>query len=138
MTARLSVQRQGDGFMRQWVLGAVIGLIAIIGLIAAASAHGGFWHIAGFAIAGLAIFLCFRLIARAYDGPGQRTPLIPVPDSDSGRQWLGGVAAVLGLIGLFLASDGHDGGQTWIGLLLTFFAWLYVFRLISVSFRRQR
>jgi len=123
--------------MREWAKGVAIGAIALAGLWIAAASPGGLLHYLGFAVAFLGAFLCFRLIARAYDGPGERTPLIPVPASDGGRQWAGGLAAALGLVGLFVASGGQ-GGATWIGLLLAAFAWLYVFRLIAASFDRQR
>jgi hypothetical protein len=123
--------------MREWARGIAVGLIALAGLWVAATTHRGLMHYLGFAVAFLAIFLCFRLIARAYDGPGESTPLIPVPASDSGRQWAGGLAAVLGLVGLFVAAGGHGGGATWIGLLLAAGAWLYVFRLIAASFGQR-
>ena len=120
--------------MREWARGIAVGLIALVGLWVAATTHGGLLHYLGFAVAFLAIFFCFRLIARAYDGPGERTPLIPVPASDGGRQGLGAMAALLGLVGLFVAAGSHGGGGTWIGLLVALGAWLYVFRLIAASF----
>lgn len=120
--------------MKAWFKGAVVGLIAIAGLIVAAEVHEGFLHYGGFALAALCIFFCFRLIGRAYDAPGERTALIPVPDSDSGRQWLGGLAVLLGLAALFIASKGEGESQTWVGLLVAGLAWLYVFKLIGSSF----
>lgn len=120
--------------MREWARGIAVGLIALAGLWVAATSHGGLPHYLGFAVAFLAAFVCFRLIARAYDGPGERTPLIPVPATATGRQWGGGLAAALGLAGLFVAAGGHGGGATWIGLLVAAIAWLYVFRLIAASF----
>ena len=123
--------------MKAWFKGAVVGLIAIVGLIVAAQVHEGFLHYGGFVLAALCIFFCFRLIGRAYDAPGERTALVPVPSSDSGRQWLGGFAALLGLAALFIASKGEGDGRTWIGLLVAVLAWLYVFRLIGSSFGRS-
>lgn len=123
--------------MQAWARGIAVGIVGLIGLWLASNAHGGLMHYLGFAVAFLAAFLCFRLIARAYDGPGEHTPLIPVPATQTGRQWIGTLAALLGLIGLFVSSGGHGGPATWIGLLITLFAWLYVFRLIAAGVGRH-
>lgn len=123
--------------MLAWAKGIAVGAVGLAGLLVAANAHGGLPHYLGFAVAFLAAFVCFRLIARAYDAPGERTPLVPVPQSSAARQWLGGLFAALGLVGLFVAAGAHGGGALWIGLLVTFFAWLYVFRLIGASFGRH-
>lgn len=117
--------------MREWFHGVLVGLIALLGLAVAAATSGGLLHYLGFAVAILATLLCFRLIARAYDKPGEHSALVPVPESAGGRQWLGGFCVLLGLAGLLVASAGGAGGAMWLGLLVTALAWLYVFRLIA-------
>lgn len=122
--------------MRAWVRGAVVGLVGLLALFVAAGAHGGFWHYAGFLVAGLAVLLLFRLIARVYDPPGEVSPLVPVPQEESTRYLLGAVACLAGIAGLFIASAGHGGAGTYLGFALTILAWGYVFRLIGAAFGR--
>jgi len=120
--------------MRAWVRGAAVGLVGLLALFVAAGADGGFWHYAGFLIAGLAVLVIFRLIARAHDAPGERTPLVPVPADEGARYRLGGAAVLLGLIGLFIAAGSQGGAGSFVGFTITGLAWAYVFRLIGAAF----
>jgi hypothetical protein len=50
---------------------------------------------------------------------------------------LGGGVAIVGILGLYLASRAHDGGVYLFGLALFIFAVAYVFSLIKQSFDRS-
>lgn len=119
--------------MRPWVVGGLVGLVGVLALFVAARAHEDFLAYGGVVVFALAVLFLFRLIGRAYEQPGQRSPLVPVPQRQATRLWLGGLMAVLGLAGLFIAARAHEGPGYYLGLLLAGVAWLYVFRLIAAS-----
>jgi len=119
--------------MRAWLRGGIVGIVALLALFAAAGAHGGFWQYFAFLVFVLAVLLLFRLIARAFDAPGTQSPLVPVPASQATRLWLSGILALGGIVALFVAAHGGQGGAYYIGLLAAGLLWLYVFRLIAAS-----
>jgi hypothetical protein len=60
-----------------WVIGVVLGLLALFGLILASRAPGGASYIAGLVIFLVAIALIFALIVRATRNPPRREELGP-------------------------------------------------------------
>jgi hypothetical protein len=122
--------------MRAWLVGGVVGLVALAGLFVAATAHGGFWPYAGIVLFALAVLLLFRLIGRAFEKDGRPAPLVPVPERQATRLWLAGLLALAGVAGLFIAAGAQGGPGYYLGLILAGAAWLYVFRLIAASIGR--
>lgn len=116
-----------------------VGLIGLGGLIVSARVQDGVWHYAGLAILLGAVFFAFRLIDRAFHPPGAGPrPLVPVPAQPGGRLLAGGLAILLGLIGLFVAAGAEARGAAYhLGLGLTLLAWAYVFRLIAAGTGKQ-
>jgi hypothetical protein len=119
--------------MRAWLVGGLVGVIALAALFIAAGAHGGFWTYAGVVLFALMVLLLFRLVGRAFEPSEKPLPLVPVPERQATRLWLAGVLAIAGIAGLFIAAGAHGGPGYYLGLLLAAVAWLYVFRLIAAS-----
>ena len=122
--------------MRAWLRGCIVGIVAILALFYAARAHEGFGRYFAMLIFVLAVLLVFRLIARAYDPPDAKSPLVPVPRSQAARLWLTGLLSFGGVVCLFVAAHGGHGGSYYVGLMLAAVLWLYVFRLIAASVGR--
>jgi len=122
--------------MRAWLRGVVVGIVAVLALFYAAHAHEGFGRYFAMLIFVLAVLLLFRLIAQAFDPPGAKSPIVPVPSSQAARLWLTGLLAIGGIVCLFVAAGAGHGGGYYVGLMLAAVLWLYVFRLIGASVGR--
>jgi hypothetical protein len=122
--------------MRAWLRGGIVGIVAVLALFFAAHAHEGFGRYFAMLVFVLAVLLLFRLIARAFDPPGAKSPIVPVPRSQPARLWLTGLLAIGGVICLFVAAHGGNGGSYYVGLMLAAVLWLYAFRLIGASVGR--
>lgn len=123
--------------MAQWLRLGVVGVLILLGLFVSAASHGGFWHVFGLVFALLAALLLFRLIARAYEPPEAKSPLLPVPREPATRVLLMGVTALLGLVLLFVASAAHAGSVYYLSLLAAILAFGYVFALIAALFQHR-
>lgn len=122
--------------MRAWLRGGIVAIVAVLALFYAAQAHEGFGRYFAMLIFVLAVLLLFRLIARAFDPPGAKSPLVPVPRSQPARLWLTGLLAIAGIVCLFVAAGAGHGSGYYVGLMVAGVLWLYVFRLIGASVGR--
>ncbi len=122
--------------MKAWLRGGIVAIVAILALFFAAHGGEGFGPYLWMLIFIVAVLVLFRLIARAFDPPGEKSPFVPVPRSQPARLWLTGVLAIAGIVCLFVAAGAGAGGSYYIGLMLAAALWLYVFRLIGASVGR--
>lgn len=122
--------------MRGWLHGGIVGIVAVLALFYAARAHEGFGRYFAALVFVLAVLLLFRLIARAFDPPDAKSPLIPVPQTQAARLWLAGLLSLAGVVCLFIAAHAGHGSGYYLGLLAAIVLWLYVFRLIAASVGR--
>ena len=122
--------------MKAWLRGGIVGIVAVLALFYAAGADEGFGRYFARLVFVLAVLLLFRLIARAFDAPGETSPLVPVPRSQPARLWLTGLLSVAGIVALFVAAGAGHGSGYYVGLMVAAVLWLYVFRLIAASVGR--
>lgn len=123
--------------MRAWLRGGIVAIVAILALFFAAHGGEGAGPYLAMLVFVLAVLLLFRLIARAYDPPGEKSAFVPVPATQSCRLWLTGVFAIAGIVCLFVAAGAGGGSGYYIGLMLAGLLWLYTFRLIGASVGRS-
>lgn len=122
--------------MKAWLRGGIVAIVAVLALFYAARGAEGFWAYFAMLVFVLAVLLLFRLIARAFDPPGVKSALVPVPRSQPARLWLTGALTIAGIVALFVAARGGQGSAYYVGLLAAGVLWLYVFRLIGASVGR--
>lgn len=130
-TAVTPPQPQTGSPAGNWIRGAVIGLVGLVGLFVAASGSG-FAYWGGLLIFVLAILLIFQLIGRAFARAPAQDSGLPVPGAGFGR-WIAGVAAgLVALISLFIAGAG--GAGYYLGIMAAIMAIAYIFYLMKIGF----
>ncbi len=71
------MMREGGAEMRDWIVGAVMGAIALFGLMLASQAHEGAFYWFGLALFALGVIAIFGMILRATGQPPRRGDLDP-------------------------------------------------------------
>lgn len=131
-----------DPETRNWIRGAVIGIVGLLGLFVAASGDG-FAYWGGLLVFAVAVLLLFRMIGHSFDEaarsdgaakpePTRRPSGVPVPSSAPLRWLAGVVAGLIALVALFVAAGG--GASYYLGIIASIAAIAYVFYVMKTSF----
>lgn len=118
--------------MRGVVLLAATILAGLFGLFMAAGAQGSSRYTIGLALAVACTLFGFQVIRTIIDGPAHQRLL---PDKPRSGWTAIAILAIVGLIGLFVASGG-DSAQYWTGLALSGASLLLIMRTMKAVFDR--
>lgn len=110
-----------------WLLGALLVVVALLGLFTASRAQDEGAYAVGFVTAGLAVLALAWRIRRAFDGAAPRTPLPVLVDEPVALAIVVVALAVLAVVGLLLAARSNEAVVAAVGYALFGFSLVFLF-----------